>query len=82
MRSEAAEAYFSPALPRVLAHRGLAVDAPENTLLAFAHALAIGVEHLETDVHASRDGVAVIAHDADLDRVAGIPGRVGERTAA
>lgn len=82
MRSEAAEAYFSPALPRVLAHRGLAVDAPENTLLAFAHALAIGVEHLETDVHASRDGVAVIAHDADLDRVAGIPGRVGELTAA
>ena len=82
MRSEAAEAYFSPAVPRVLAHRGLALEAPENTLLAFAHALALGVEHLETDVHASRDGVAMIAHDADLDRVAGIPGRVDERTAA
>jgi len=82
VRSKAAEAYFSPAVPRVLAHRGLALEAPENTLLAFAHALALGVEHLETDVHASRDGVAMIAHDADLDRVAGIPGRVDERTAA
>lgn len=62
--------YFSPASPRVLAHRGLAVEAPENTLLAFAHALSHGVEFLETDVHASADGVAVIAHDPDLQRVA------------
>lgn len=82
MRSEHAEAYFSPARPRVLAHRGLALEAPENTLLAFAHALALGVEHLETDVHASRDGIAMIAHDPVLDRVAGIPGRISERTAA
>lgn len=82
MRSEQAEAYFAPPRPRVLAHRGLAVEAPENTLLAFAHALALGVDHLETDVHASRDGIAMIAHDPDLDRVAGIPGRIDERTAA
>ncbi len=82
MRSEQAEAYFSPARPRVLAHRGLAIEAPENTLLAFAHALALGVDHVETDVHASRDGIAMIAHDPDLDPVAGIPGRVSDLTAA
>jgi len=66
----------------VLAHRGLALDAPENSLLAFAHALALGVTHLETDVHASADGVAVIAHDPDLSRVAGLSRRVGDLTAA
>ncbi|MFF2051870.1 glycerophosphodiester phosphodiesterase [Leifsonia sp. NPDC058194] len=62
--------------PRVIAHRGLAIDAPENTLLAFLKALNAGATHLETDVHASADGVAVISHDPGLDRVAGRPGRV------
>jgi glycerophosphoryl diester phosphodiesterase len=55
----------------VLAHRGLAIDAPENTLLAFAKALAVGVTHVETDVHVSADGVAMISHDPDLKRLFG-----------
>lgn len=63
--------YFAPARPRVFAHRGLAVDAPENTLLAFARAVAAGAEYIETDVHASSDGFSVVAHDPDLSRVAG-----------
>lgn len=74
--------YFAPARPRVIAHRGLALAAPENTLLAFSDALALGVVHLETDVHASADRVAMIAHDADLNRVAGRPQRVGDLTVA
>lgn len=76
------EGFFSPAPPRVLAHRGLAVDAPENTLLAFAKALAVGVTHIETDVHASADGVAVIAHDETLERVAARKVRVDHLTMA
>ncbi|GAB2970499.1 glycerophosphodiester phosphodiesterase family protein [Frigoribacterium salinisoli] len=63
--------FFDAPVPRVLAHRGFAVDAPENTLLAFARALALGTPYLETDVHATLDGVAIISHDADLGRVAG-----------
>jgi glycerophosphoryl diester phosphodiesterase len=55
----------------VLAHRGLAIEAPENTLLAFAKALAVGVTHVETDVHVSADGVAMISHDPDLRRLVG-----------
>jgi glycerophosphoryl diester phosphodiesterase len=55
----------------VLAHRGLALDAPENTLLAFAKAIALGVTHVETDVHVSADGVAMISHDPDLRRLVG-----------
>jgi glycerophosphoryl diester phosphodiesterase len=66
----------------VLAHRGFAVDAPENTLLAFLHAISIGVTHLETDVHGSSDGVAMISHDPDLRRLTGRDIRVGDLTAA
>jgi glycerophosphoryl diester phosphodiesterase len=66
----------------VLAHRGLATDAPENTLLAFAAALGLGVTHIETDVHASSDREAVIAHDPDLRRVAGVDGSVREHSLA
>lgn len=72
--------YFSPAAPRVLAHRGLAIDAPENTLLAFAAALSVGVTHIETDVHASADGVAMISHDPDLERLTGREVRVDQLT--
>lgn len=68
--------------PRIIAHRGLAIDAPENTLLAFLKALSAGATHLETDVHASADGVAVVSHDPDLSRVAGRDVRVEQLTMA
>lgn len=58
--------YLSPTGPRILAHRGLSLAAPENTLLAFLAALAAGATHLETDVHATSDGVAVLSHDPTL----------------
>jgi glycerophosphoryl diester phosphodiesterase len=63
--------YFDPPRPRVLAHRGLAIGAPENTLLAFDRAAAVGAVYIETDIHVSADGVAVVAHDPSLSRVAG-----------
>lgn len=66
----------------MIAHRGLALEAPENTLLAFLKALSAGASHLETDVHASADGVAVISHDRDLKRLAGRDVRVGQLTMA
>lgn len=76
------ETYLSPARPRLFAHRGLALDAPENTLLAFAKAIGIGALYVETDVHASADGVAVISHDPDLGRVAGRDVKVSQLTMA
>jgi glycerophosphoryl diester phosphodiesterase len=60
----------------------LAVDAPENTLLAFARALAAGATHLETDVHASVDGVAILSHDPDLFRLTGRQVRIDQLTAS
>jgi len=47
----------------VLAHRGYHADAPENTLGAFAAAVKLGVDGIETDVRLSRDGLPVIIHD-------------------
>lgn len=74
--------FFSPPLPRLFAHRGLAIEAPENTLLAFARAVAVGAQYIETDVHSSADGVAVIAHDPDLRRMVGRDVRVEQLTMA
>lgn len=70
--------YFDPAPPRVLAHRGLALRAPENTLAAFRAALEAGATHLETDAHASADGHAVLWHDPDLGRFDGSSARIAE----
>lgn len=66
--------------PRVFAHRGLAREAPENTMLAFLKALSAGATHIETDVHATLDGIAVISHDADLARLVGREVRVDQLT--
>lgn len=74
--------FFPTPPPRVIAHRGLAIDAPENTLLAFAKAIAAGVQHLETDVHVSADGKAIVSHDPRLTRVAGRDVAVEQLTVA
>ncbi|TFC88834.1 glycerophosphodiester phosphodiesterase [Cryobacterium sinapicolor] len=71
--------YLEGVGPRVFAHRGLCLEAPENTLLAFEHALAAGATHLETDVHATDDGIAVLSHDAEHD-VAGTRIRLDQLT--
>jgi glycerophosphoryl diester phosphodiesterase len=58
-------------------HRGARGLAPENTLPAFARALAIGVTTLELDVGVTEDGVVVVAHDRRLnpDLARGTDGR-------
>ncbi len=48
-------------------HRGARGLSPENTLPAFARALAIGVTTLELDAAVTRDGVVVVSHDATLN---------------
>lgn len=63
-----ATGYFGGPRPRVFGHRGAAGLAPENTLPSFALALALGADILELDVHATRDGVIVVMHDATLER--------------
>jgi glycerophosphoryl diester phosphodiesterase len=64
------------------AHRGGALLWPENSLLAFRNALALGVDYLELDVHLSRDGEVVVIHDPTLDRTTTGRGPVREHTLA
>jgi len=62
------------------AHRGGARLWPENSLLAFRNAAALGVEYLELDVHLSRDGEVMVIHDPTLDRTTTGVGPLRERT--
>lgn len=51
-----------------IAHRGGAGLKPENTLAAFAHALDVGCDGFELDVHIAKDGTVVVFHDDALKR--------------
>jgi len=66
--------------PQLCAHRGLSQACPENTLPAFAAALAYGVHELELDLWMSSDGVPVVCHDPNVDRTTDGTGRVTEMT--
>ena len=67
--------------PLVIAHRGASAYRPENTLPAYALAVEQRADMIEIDLHLSRDGAIVIAHDADLAALGG-EGAIGERTLA
>lgn len=49
--------------PIIYAHRGASAELPENTLAAFARALEVGADAIETDAHMTRDGRVVLVHD-------------------
>ncbi|PIK72503.1 glycerophosphodiester phosphodiesterase, partial [Methylobacterium frigidaeris] len=68
-------------IARPIAHRGLhdrAAGIPENTIAA-AEAAIVGGYAIECDVQLSRDGEAMVFHDAGLGRLTGADGLVRER---
>lgn len=58
------------------AHRGGAIDYPENTMAAFQAAVDMGYRYIETDAYATRDGVLLSFHDDRLDRVTNQTGAI------
>ena len=78
MVTAAAHPFLESSLPIAFAHRGGASDQPENTMPAFQHAINLGYRYLETDVHATKDGVLLAFHDDDLRRTCAVDGRISE----
>lgn len=69
---------------RPIAHRGFhnaRRGRPENTLAAFDAAVEAHYA-IECDLHISADGVPIVFHDDDLQRLTGVPGEVRDLTAA
>jgi glycerophosphoryl diester phosphodiesterase len=77
-----ARPYLSRPAPWLVAHRGGSLLAPENTCLAFDRAVELGADAIELDVHLTRDGVVVVFHDDETERLTGAPGTIEERTVA
>lgn len=73
-----------PGTVLAFAHRGGAdhpeIEGLENTLAAFDHAIELGYGYLETDVHATRDGILMAFHDSVLDRVTDQKGAIADLT--
>ncbi|HEY7878686.1 MAG TPA: glycerophosphodiester phosphodiesterase family protein, partial [Gemmatimonadaceae bacterium] len=67
---------LDPTARPVIAHRGAAALAPENTIAAFERAIADGAEGLELDVHVTADDVPVVIHDPTVDRTTDRAGAV------
>ena len=70
--------YLADAPFACLAHRGGALEAPENTMAAFAAARALGYRYVETDVQVTADGAVAVFHDDGLERLTDGSGLLSE----
>ena len=64
----------------VIAHRGAAGKAPENTLASVRQAMKDSADWIEIDVQESMDGEVVVIHDSDFMKLAGKDLKVWDST--
>lgn len=67
-------------MKKFCAHRGVSKLMPENTLPAFAAALALGADEIEFDVRLTKDQKLIISHDKTLDRISDGHGELNNYT--
>lgn len=60
----------------IVAHRGVSLDAPENTIPAFQKAISMGADAVELDVRLTRDKVPVVFHYFYLDEITTFTGPI------
>lgn len=70
--------FFDTSPPLAIAHRGFSLDGLENSMSAFEAAIKLGLQYLETDARATKDGVVLAFHDATLDRVTDRTGKIAD----
>ena len=61
---------------QVIAHRGAAGKAPENTLASIRQAIKDNTDWVEIDVQESGDGEIVVIHDSDFMKLAGVDTKI------
>jgi glycerophosphoryl diester phosphodiesterase len=61
--------------PIVIAHRGASGYRPEHTLASYRLAIALGADFVEPDLVATRDGVLVARHEAEISRTTDVSQR-------
>ncbi|CAM3087733.1 glycerophosphodiester phosphodiesterase family protein [Filibacter tadaridae] len=66
--------------PVILAHRGGSLEAPENTMAAFAKAAALGVHGFAIDVRLTKDEQIIVFHDEYADNTTDITGKIADLT--
>jgi glycerophosphoryl diester phosphodiesterase len=66
----------------VIAHRGAAGKAPENTIASMRQAVKDNADWVEIDVQETKDGEVVVIHDSDFMKLSGVSTKVWEGTLA
>ena len=66
----------------IMAHRGAALHAPENTLASVHRAISDSTDCIEIDVQETADGEVVVLHDSDFMKLAGVDRKVWDATLA
>ena len=67
-------------MTQVVAHRGAAAAAPENTMEAYQLAVEMGADAVELDVHLTADGKVAVMHDDTVDRTTNLTGAIASMT--